>query len=321
MSDDVKAALAIADSTEEQVKDLDFGNVFWALGVITKAYRADTQAVDVGEIEKLALDALKVFKKVNGEEAAFHDHTCRMLCQIVLLCREGRLKPHQPPTQDTGAALKILSNIHLNTGGYPSDSWEEKIHNEVEKAIEALTGSTQYVDEDKTKLKRIAEIIEGVDNRAMAADGPVTPTLKEMRQDEIQEIYDIASGDMQDKPCETCNGEDELCATVPSLRRCEKANREQDTGAAYIFTEEERDGMLNAFERGQEKHGIYESLFAVASFILRKRQALQPQEVDVEILMAEIDDKVCSFEEGNEVESVARQVLDYLAQNYAIVRK
>jgi hypothetical protein len=44
------------------------------------------------------------------------------------------------------------------------------------------------------RLKRIAEIIWGVDQRCCAADGPVPPTLTEMRQSEIQEIYDLAIG-------------------------------------------------------------------------------------------------------------------------------
>ena len=43
-------------------------------------------------------------------------------------------------------------------------------------------------------LARIAEIIETVDNRAMAADGPVTPTLQEMEPAEMLEIYRLATG-------------------------------------------------------------------------------------------------------------------------------
>lgn len=43
------------------------------------------------------------------------------------------------------------------------------------------------------KLKRIAEIIESVDQRCMAADGPVTRTLEEMTQAEMSEIYSLAS--------------------------------------------------------------------------------------------------------------------------------
>lgn len=43
------------------------------------------------------------------------------------------------------------------------------------------------------RLARIAGIIEDVDNRCAAADGPVTPTLQEMTQAEISEIYELAS--------------------------------------------------------------------------------------------------------------------------------
>ena len=46
----------------------------------------------------------------------------------------------------------------------------------------------------RQRLARIRQIIEDVDNRCMAADGPVTPTLQEMRQKEITEIYRLAAG-------------------------------------------------------------------------------------------------------------------------------
>lgn len=45
------------------------------------------------------------------------------------------------------------------------------------------------------RLNRIAEIIESVDNRCLAVDGLVCPTLKEMTQSEISEIYKLAKGD------------------------------------------------------------------------------------------------------------------------------
>lgn len=38
-----------------------------------------------------------------------------------------------------------------------------------------------------------------------------------------------------------------------------------------VWTLTERDGMSAAFKRASEKHGHYESLFAVAAFILRHR--------------------------------------------------
>jgi hypothetical protein len=44
------------------------------------------------------------------------------------------------------------------------------------------------------KLRHIARIIEQVDNRCMAVDGPVAATLTEMTQAEISEIYALAVG-------------------------------------------------------------------------------------------------------------------------------
>jgi len=46
----------------------------------------------------------------------------------------------------------------------------------------------------EARLVRIAEIIEHVDNRCMVADGPVPPTLQEMTQPEMSEIYALATG-------------------------------------------------------------------------------------------------------------------------------
>lgn len=45
---------------------------------------------------------------------------------------------------------------------------------------------------DAERLSRIAQIIEQCDHRAMCVDGPVTPTLDEMTESEIQEIYALA---------------------------------------------------------------------------------------------------------------------------------
>lgn len=45
---------------------------------------------------------------------------------------------------------------------------------------------------DAERLARIKAIIETVDNRCMAADGPVTPTLEEITVDEMRAIYALA---------------------------------------------------------------------------------------------------------------------------------
>jgi hypothetical protein len=59
---------------------------------------------------------------------------------------------------------------------------------------EAVT-KKQKVEE---ALLRIRQIIEGVDARAMAADGPVTPTDEEIQLVEIQKIYALACGHRED---------------------------------------------------------------------------------------------------------------------------
>jgi hypothetical protein len=43
-----------------------------------------------------------------------------------------------------------------------------------------------------TRLAQIAEIIECVDNRCMAVDGPIPSTDEEITLPEIQKIYKIA---------------------------------------------------------------------------------------------------------------------------------
>ena len=42
--------------------------------------------------------------------------------------------------------------------------------------------------------KAIKEVIEAVDNRCIAADGPVTPTRLEITDEELQLIYRLARG-------------------------------------------------------------------------------------------------------------------------------
>lgn len=58
--------------------------------------------------------------------------------------------------------------------------------------IKVIRGLSEAVANER--LRQIAKIIGAVDDRCMAADGPVTPTLKEMTQAEISEIYALASG-------------------------------------------------------------------------------------------------------------------------------
>lgn len=45
-----------------------------------------------------------------------------------------------------------------------------------------------------TRLTSIKEIIDGIENRCMAAEGPVTNTRHEMTDEELQRIYRLAGG-------------------------------------------------------------------------------------------------------------------------------
>lgn len=64
-------------------------------------------------------------------------------------------------------------------------------------AVHAVAGSAlaqredDPLDEDSF-LSRIAGIIEQVDVRCMAADGPVTPTPLEITQEELSRIYALS---------------------------------------------------------------------------------------------------------------------------------
>lgn len=41
----------------------------------------------------------------------------------------------------------------------------------------------------ETAVRTFNSIVDGVESRCMAADGPVTPTLREMREDELRALW------------------------------------------------------------------------------------------------------------------------------------
>lgn len=75
------------------------------------------------------------------------------------------------------------------------------------------------VVEARERLDQIAKIIEQVDNRCMAADGPVTQTLREMTQEEIKEIYDLSQAHRKaGKPIQVYVSQ-ELYSNQPPIKR------------------------------------------------------------------------------------------------------
>ena len=66
-------------------------------------------------------------------------------------------------------------------------------------------------------------------------------------------------------------------ALVELFRRVRNAALDEAAGVLipdpFVWTEEERDGMSATFTKATHKHGHFETLFAVASWILRRRVA------------------------------------------------
>lgn len=101
---------------------------------------------------------------------------------------------------DATAALEDVRVALKEARGVALDHDEEEADLMFERAIEtldhALSGYSLVPTEEIERLRRIEaaagdaiDIIEDVDNRAMAADGPVTPTRIEMTDEEFRQLY------------------------------------------------------------------------------------------------------------------------------------
>lgn len=82
-------------------------------------------------------------------------------------------------------------------------------------AIAAAIGFLRYegLDVQPTshmteRFGQIREVIEHVENRCLAADGPVTKTCDEITDDELIKIYTLAGGKVQDDGDEPVRSED-----------------------------------------------------------------------------------------------------------------
>lgn len=58
--------------------------------------------------------------------------------------------------------------------------------------VRELEMDSSHLDAAEKQLAGIVDIILAVENRCLAADGPVTPTLQEMTAQELQAIYRLA---------------------------------------------------------------------------------------------------------------------------------
>ena len=58
--------------------------------------------------------------------------------------------------------------------------------------VKERRGTFAQLDDAEGRLTQIRQIIDCVENRCAACDGPVTPTLREMTERELRDIYKLA---------------------------------------------------------------------------------------------------------------------------------
>lgn len=105
-------------------------------------------------------------------------------------------KKHQA---NRGELLKLLRDVQEYVAGWKESDPHEDCKFHVVERLAVAIGRTKLlrigareVSYLRERLAKIAAIIEAVDQRAAACDGPVTPTLQEMTQEEISQIYRLA---------------------------------------------------------------------------------------------------------------------------------
>lgn len=81
----------------------------------------------------------------------------------------------------------------VKAGRRESKNIGQKAQNAVIDTFALMDDADATIAALEDDLADIAAIIESVDMRAAATDGPVTPTLQEMTQEEIGRIYAIAA--------------------------------------------------------------------------------------------------------------------------------
>lgn len=91
--------------------------------------------------------------------------------------------------EESAAKVSIDQGVEINTFVLSNDyisgyAWE-------------LVGKILGDEADRfaaTRLEKILHIIKSVEIRCMANDGPTIPTIREMREDEMRRIYELAEG-------------------------------------------------------------------------------------------------------------------------------
>lgn len=80
-----------------------------------------------------------------------------------------------------------------------------------------------------SKLAEIRDIIEAVEVRCMAVDGPVTPTSEEINEEDLRRIWEIVSADycpVHGLPFETVSGHQPMQGTDADWHGCPVCGRD-----------------------------------------------------------------------------------------------
>ncbi len=99
--------------------------------------------------------------------------------------------------QQVDVALRLVSYYADKTERETNHAANET-YNKALKFLDAFIHGPMTYGEASTALAQIREIIDRVENRCMAVDGPVTPTTEEMTEDELRRIYVLAGGKIGD---------------------------------------------------------------------------------------------------------------------------
>jgi hypothetical protein len=90
---------------------------------------------------------------------------------------------------------RLLERLRAHVPEAPKDGGDRvrrgKTHGPEVEEIAAMNAKRLTY---RRRLELIAELLEAVDNRCMAVDGPVTPTRLEITDKELQRIYVLAKG-------------------------------------------------------------------------------------------------------------------------------
>lgn len=98
------------------------------------------------------------------------------------------------PTGDPAIDLILAAIADAGKSYHHTGDWADEDHGPscVYLIQEAACRAAERDKADGQRLDRIAEIIEQVELRCDMGDGPVTPTMQEMTQDEISRIYALS---------------------------------------------------------------------------------------------------------------------------------